>query len=260
MIHPLLPNRLKITSVCIVASLMALPVFADDDYATLQKNYEKLQSQFEQLAGDMTKLQSQIKSQEKSVDHKIERKLAEQEAQYIERVEHLEATQAGGNGGLLSGSFGNSAYHIAGYADVGYTDAENDNSTFDVGHFAPIFHYQYKDILLLETEIAFGAETNEEGETETETELEYLALDLFLNDYMTLVVGKFISPIGQFQQNLHPSWINKLPSAPIGFGAGHGGASQATPIADVGAQMRGGFALKDTRFNYALVVGNGPPL
>lgn len=112
--------------------------------------------------------------------------------------------------------------------------------------------------MLLEAEVAFGAETNEEGETETETELEYLSLDLFLNDYMTLVVGKFISPVGQFQQNLHPSWINKLPSAPIGFGAGHGGASQATPIADVGAQMRGGFALKDTRFNYALVVGNGP--
>lgn len=90
----------------------------------------------------MSKLQSQIKAQNESVDHKIERKLAEQEAQYIERVEHLEATQAGGNGSLLSGSFGNSAYHIAGYADVGYTDAENDNSTFDVGHFAPIFHYQ----------------------------------------------------------------------------------------------------------------------
>ena len=48
---------------------------------------------------------------------------------------------------------------------------------------------------------------------ETETNLEYLTIDWFINDYMALIAGKFLSPIGQFRQNLHPSWINKLPSA-----------------------------------------------
>ena len=235
---------------------MALPVFADDDYSALQKNYEQLQSQFEQLAGEMSKLQSQITAQETTLDRKIETKLAAQEADYADRVERLEATQA--NGSLLSGTSGNSSYHIAGYADVGYTDAQDDASSFNTGHFAPIFHYKYKEILMLETEIALGSETNEEGETETETELEYLTLDLFINDYITLVAGKFISPIGQFQQNLHPSWINKLSSAPIGFGADHDGASQATPLADVGVQFRGGIPIKDMRINYALAIGNGP--
>jgi hypothetical protein len=258
MIHPLLRKTLKCISTGLLVSLTTLPATAQEDDTTLQKNYEKLQSQFEQLSGDMAKLQSQIKKQESSLDRKIEDKLAAQEAVYVERVERLEATQAGGGGSLLSGTSGNSFYHIAGYADVGYTDADDGVSSFNTGHFAPIFHYQYKEILLLEAELAFGSETNEEGETETETELEYLTLDLFINDYMTLVAGKFLSPIGQFQQNLHPSWINKLASMPIGFGAGHGGASQATPIGDVGVQLRGGIPVKDMRINYAVFVGNGP--
>ncbi len=247
--------RTYLPVVCLSSLFAVTPSFAKDDYAVLKKNYEKLQMQLQTLTVEMQKLHSRIEEQESAFDQKMERKLSEQETKYVEK---LEATQSGSRNTLISGDFGNSFYHIAGYADVGYADAEGGNSTFSAGHFAPIIHYQYKDILLLESELSFELETNEEGETETETEIEYLALDLFLNDYMTLVAGKFLSPIGQFQQNLHPSWINKLPSAPIGFGAGHGGASQATPIADVGMQLRGGLPAGDMRFNYALVIGNGP--
>jgi len=69
------------------------------------------------------------------------------------------------------------------------------------------------------------------------------------------LVGKYLSPICQFRQNLHPGWINKLPSAPAGFGH-----DQAAPLAEIGAQLRGGFSLANTKFNYATYVGNGPKL
>lgn len=141
--------------------------------------------------------------------------------------------------------------HMAGYADVGYTDAESADSSFTVGRFAPIFHFQYRDLVMLEAELEF--EVGDDGETETN--LEYLTIDWFLNDYMTLVAGKFLSPIGQFRQNLHPSWINKLPSAPPGFG--HDGAA---PVSDVGVQLRGGFPIGNVRTNYALFASNGPEL
>ena len=145
----------------------------------------------------------------------------------------------------------NSLIHLAGYTDIGYVNGDSDDGSFTVGTFSPIFHFQYRDIVLFESELEF--ELSPDGETEIG--LEYLTLDYFLNDYVTLVGGLFLSPIGQFRQNLHPSWINKLPSAPPGFG--HDGAA---PTSDVGLQLRGAFPLGGMRSNYAVYVGNGPEL
>ena len=145
-----------------------------------------------------------------------------------------------------------SSVHLAGYAAAGYTNRENEVDSFGGLNFNPIFHYQYKDFLLFESELEF--EIAEDGETEVA--LEYASIDLLFSDYATLLAGKFQSPLGQFRQNIHPAWINKFPSAPPGFG--HDGAA---PTAEVGLQLRGGFKTEGaTRFNYAAYVGNGPEL
>lgn len=234
-------NHLKIiaASIALIMAIWNAPTLTAEEDGDLEKKYERLKEQLEQISEEMNALKEKINSEESQGDGE---------------------NAPGVRNTLLEGEIGNSIYHVGGYADVMYSDSEGGIGNFATGHFAPIFHWQYKDIILFESELAFGIESLEEtGETETETELEYMSLDLFLNDYMTLVAGKFLSPIGQFQQNLHPSWINKLPSAPIGFGTGHhSGASEAAPIADVGVQLRGGVPLNDMRFNYALVVGNGP--
>ena len=71
---------------------------------------------------------------------------------------------------------------------------------------------------------------------------------------MGLQVGKFMSPIGQFVQNQHPSWINKLPMTPLGFG--HDGAA---PTSNVGMALRGGLPkIAGLRSNYVLFVANAP--
>jgi len=143
--------------------------------------------------------------------------------------------------------------HLAGYGAVTYVDSKETgtNSSFGQVRFNPIFHYQYRDLVMLESELELEAA----GNGETETKLEYLAIDLFLNDYMTLVAGKFLSPLGQFRQNLHPLWINRMPMHPAGFGP-----EQAAPEAEVGLQLRGGIPLGTTRANYSVYVGNGPEL
>lgn len=145
----------------------------------------------------------------------------------------------------------NSLMHMAGYADVGYvkSDAEGDDGSYNVGTFAPIFHYQFRDQVMLEAELEFS--TAEDGSTETA--MEYLTIDWILNDNMILVAGRFLSPVGNFRQNLHPSWINKLPSAPPGFG--HDGAA---PVTDMGVQLRGGFHIGGMKANYAVYTANGP--
>ncbi len=145
----------------------------------------------------------------------------------------------------------NTLIHTAGYADVSYVNREGEDGSFTVGRFAPIFHYQYRDVVMLEAELEF--EINDKGESDVA--MEYMTIDWFMNDYAVLVAGKFLSPIGQFRQNLHPSWINKLATAPPGFG--HDGAA---PVSDLGLQVRGGFPVGKMRANYAVYVSNGPEL
>jgi len=142
--------------------------------------------------------------------------------------------------------------HMAGYSDINYTDGRhNAKGNFGVGSLSPIFHYQYRDFVMLESELAIEIEPD----GATKTTLEYLTIDLFLNDYVTFLGGKFLSPLGQFRQNIHPSWINKLPSAPPGFG--HDGAA---PLTEIGMQLRGAYPIGGVRTNYAVYISNGPEL
>jgi len=145
----------------------------------------------------------------------------------------------------------NTLAHLAGYGAVGFMSPENGDSSFTVGSFSPIFHFQYRDIVMLESELEMAV-LPDGG---TDFTLEYLTVDWFFSDYAILVAGKFLSPIGQFRQNSHPSWINKMPSAPPGFG--HDGAA---PVSELGFQVRGGFPVGSMHANYAVYASNGPEL
>jgi len=151
-----------------------------------------------------------------------------------------------------------SILHLAGYFDTGYAIPEGDADEAFSLKFAPIVHYQYRNWLLFEAEGEFDFEDN--GSSEKNSALEYAMLHVLVNDNLAIGVGKYMSPVGQFVQNLHPSWINKLPSMPIGFASGHHG-SGAAPNNDFGIQARGGFQTSEKgRLNYAAFVGNGPEL
>ena len=140
--------------------------------------------------------------------------------------------------------------HGAVAADFIASDAKGSNSSFVGGKFLPIFLAQYSDWLLFEGHMEFTSTS----EGDTETSLEYAQLDFLVNDHLTIVAGKFLSPIGQFQQAVHPPWINKLPDRPPGF-VEDGGDE---PLTDVGIMARGGFPIGRLKGTYAVYVGNGP--
>ncbi|MBD3647303.1 MAG: hypothetical protein HUJ31_07620, partial [Pseudomonadales bacterium] len=144
-----------------------------------------------------------------------------------------------------------SKWHLSGYMDAGLviTDSDTEEDHFASGHFNPAFHFQYSDRVFFESELEI--ETEDDGSTHMA--IEYNAVNVILGDRATLVVGKWLSPVGQFQERLHPSWINKMASAPVGFG--HGGIQ---PLSDIGVQVRGAVPMGGTYFTYAVAVGNGP--
>lgn len=211
-------------------SMLALAIAIVSTTAKSEPTIEELAKQLEEMQKEMAVLKEQLKSRATREEVQVVKNKVTEASEWLQP---------------------DTLIHMAGYADVGYTDEESSDASFNVGRFAPIFHFQYKDLVMLESELEI--EVSEEGETEIN--LEYLTIDWFINDYMALIGGKFLSPIGQFRQNLHPSWINKLPSAPPGFG--HDGAA---PVTDVGLQLRGGFPIGSLRTNYALYVSNGPEL
>lgn len=138
---------------------------------------------------------------------------------------------------------------LTGYMSAGVMFSKEETS-FNNTSFNPIFLWKPSDRILIEGELELELEGNE-----TNLNLEYIDVSYFLNKYITLRAGKFLSPFGIFQERLHPAWINKLPTAPLGIG--HDGVG---PSAEIGFDVRGGIPLGPSKLNYSLYVSNGPTL
>jgi len=217
-----------------IAIALSQGVRAADDMEELRRSVETLQRQLEAV-------QAKLKVQEEKMKAQAAQTASKQEVRELQE----EVADA------ASWKDPNTLFHMAGYGDVNFEKRQGDNSSFTVGSFSPIFHFQYRDIVMLESELEYTVDSD----GGTEAELEYMTIDWFANDYMVVQGGKFLSPIGQFRQNLHPSWINKMTTAPPGFG--HDGAA---PVSDLGVQLRGGIPIGEMFANYAVYVGNGPEL
>ncbi|NIN35901.1 MAG: hypothetical protein GWN45_08055 [Gammaproteobacteria bacterium] len=205
---------------------------AEEDTAAMKSRIEALERELEEIKG---KLEEQ--AEESATKEELEAVQEEVEVAKAEKDEW---------------KYYDSKVHLAGYGAVGFVSEDGPaNDRFNQVAFNPIFHYLYRDLIMLEAELEMAIEPD----GETEVALEYMTVDWFINDYMALVAGKFLSPIGQFRQALHPAWVNKLPTAPSGFGH-----EQAAPTADVGVQLRGGVPIFRGYGNYAVFVTNGPEL
>lgn len=226
----------------ILASLLPLSAIADTKYDELKAQVDALQQQLNQVQLVLKQYEQQSAKSDEQVTE-LKKQVAENQ-QHTKDFTEVQKEINSANEWREP----NTLIHMSGYAATGYA---SDNKNFNIGSFSPIFHYQYRDLVMLEAELEFEIE----GDGSTNVALEYATVDLFLGDYVTFVGGRFLSPIGQFRQNSHPSWINKIVSAPPGFG--HDGAA---PVSEMGFQLRGGFEMGDTFANYAFYVSNGPEL
>lgn len=144
-------------------------------------------------------------------------------------------------------------FMIRGYGHTGVdnvtTNGEKESS-YVGSAFAPIFLFKHSDKLIFEAELEFALENNA-----LEIGLEYANVMYVANDYLTIRAGKFLLPFGTFMERLHPSWINRLPTKPLGFG--HDGIA---PSSGIGVELRGAVNLGGPRINYSIYSTNGPRL
>jgi len=79
-------------------------------------------------------------------------------------------------------------------------------------------------------------------------EEEYAQLDFIASPYLTVTVGRFLTPFGIFNERLYPVWIRNLASDPLILPIGIGPSNAST-----GAMLRGGFnANAHFNVNYAV--------
>jgi hypothetical protein len=115
--------------------------------------------------------------------------------------------------------------------------------TFD--GLEPIILLQLNSYILLESELEFHLDGVEVG---------YAQADFIINDWLTFVAGRYLAPIGWFNERMHPAWINKLPDFPL--------SEEVVGLADFslnGIQLRGGKYLfgSEVKLEYSLYVANG---
>lgn len=113
---------------------------------------------------------------------------------------------------------------------------------------------EYDAIFLLQLNNRFLFEAQLEVHPDG-VEPEFAQIDYVANDWLTVVGGRFMAPLGAFNERLHYLWINKLPDYPI-FAWG------VIPAFDLnlnGVQLRGSRYVFDSpvKVEYAAYAANG---
>ncbi len=223
-------------------------LFGQEDVRALREEMRQMREDSEKQKQRMQALEEKLQridAQSAQKEKELEEKLASQTSSWVDRFLN---TQAGDRRFLITADgFGT-------YGWRGRSGNQNERrNSFQAG-FSPIFLFRMNDWIMFESEVEF-----EVHNTNTETGVEYAQVLAFLNDYMTLGVGKFLLPFGEFMERLEPKSVNKFVTNPLPYREGDEGG--LLRIGEVGAQLRGAIPLGTAagpQAEYALYVGNGP--
>jgi hypothetical protein len=217
----------------------------DQDQQTHQKDIEQLRQ-----------LQQQLGETQKTVTD------VQQKAVTVVPVEGLPRTP-------LDEATVNHNFSILGDAEVQYAKASGQHGTFLFADFAPIFLYRGGDKVLFEAGFDFALQNNAQptiqnpgtpgeslgstraGGSSTSINLSFAQLDYLINDYVTLVAGDILLPLGTYSERT-AGWLNKMPDDPL--------ARDLLPGSGIGAQLRGAVPLGQTGklVTYSVWGVNGP--
>jgi hypothetical protein len=255
---------------CALAIAATLPAtvsaeVSDADFNALKETVRKLAEQVQRLekthetdvqthqqdADKIQKLQQQLGDTQKQIGDA--RQVAEDagkkaEAAQTQSVQTLRQNPT--DTGVVNRNF-----MMLGDAEFQYAKTTGQNGSFLAADFAPIFVYRGNDRILFEAGFDFMLQNNPQavggGGSTTTLNLSFAQLDYVVNDYMTLVAGNMLLPLGTYSERV-AGWLNKIPDDPLG--------RDLLPGSGVGAQLRGALPIGEhgQYLNYAVWGVNGP--
>lgn len=144
-------------------------------------------------------------------------------------------------------------FMLVGDAEIQFGKVDGSHAGFELADFAPIFLYRKGDNLLFEAGFDMRLQnnaTNGPGAS-TAIDLTFGQLDYLLNDYVTVVGGYMLLPLGTYAER-SAGWLNKIPDDPL--------PRDLLPQAGSGLQLRGAFPIGNAgqMLTYSAFGVNGP--
>jgi hypothetical protein len=149
-------------------------------------------------------------------------------------------------------------FTMAGDAEVQFGKSQGQHSTFALADFAPIFLFRANDNVLFEAgfDVTLHNSTDLNGNrtgpgSSTSVDLSFAQLDYLLNDYVTVVAGDMVLPLGTYSERA-AGWLNKIPDDPL--------VRDFLPGSGVGVQLRGAVPVGQSgqMITYSVYGVNGP--
>jgi hypothetical protein len=239
----------------------AAAVVSDEDFNALKNLVQQLNDQVQDLKRDhqqdeIKHNEDQMKIQQLQQQLGQTQSLATNAVQKAEAAARLQPTKP-------VASEGPSATHnfsMVGDAEVQFGKVEGSHSGFALADFAPIFLYRAGDNILFEagfdvtlqnSAVSLSNGNTGNGDGQTSVSLSFAQLDYLYNDYVTLVSGDMLLPLGTYSER-SAGWLNKIPDDPL--------VRDVVPGSGVGAQLRGVIPVGDSgqSLTYAVYGANGP--
>jgi len=234
----------------------------DEEFRALQQQLQQQQQQIQQLQDQRKQDQQEIQELKRKVDD-TEQKVNETqkstaETQKTAEEAHKAATEAVAQvqpvhpvpSGALSATHN---FAMVGDAEVQFVRTEGQHSAFVLADFAPIFLYRAGDNVLFEAGFDINLQNNAPNGSDATTSinLSFAQLDYLYNDYLTVVAGDMVLPLGTYSERA-AGWLNKIPDDPL--------PRSILPGSGVGLQLRGSLPVGQSgqMVTYSVYGVNGP--
>jgi hypothetical protein len=236
----------------------AAAMISDEDFNALRSMVTNDNQRVSQLEKQHEQDQ-QTHTQDQQTIQQLEQRLGEtqtlatnaaQKAEAVAKVQSVYPVESAARSALHN-------FSMVGDAEVQYGQAKGQHGTFSLADFAPIFLFRANDNILFEAGFDVTLQNNTDlsgkpnGGSSTSVNLSFAQLDYLLNDYVTVVAGYMVLPLGTYSERA-AGWLNKIPDDPLPV--------DFLPGSGVGAQLRGAVPIGQSgqMLTYSVYGVNGP--
>ena len=245
-----------------IGCVSALAV-SDEDFQKLQQQMQQQSQQIQDLQKAHEEDQQEIQKlkEQQGVTQKTttetQQKAEEAQKKAEEAKQTATSAEESAKAATVTGPDALQNFMIVGDAETQFAKTEGQHSAFALADFAPIFLFRATDKVLFEAgfDVILQNGTNPSGTHDSgsgnSVSLSFGTLDYLFNDYVTVVAGDMLLPLGTYSER-GAGWLNKIPDSPL--------PRDVLPGAGVGLQLRGAMPIGDSgqAVTYAVYGVNGP--
>jgi len=226
----------------------------DEDFNALKDLVNKQGQRIDQL--EQTHVQDQkTHEQDQQQIQKLEQQVGETQTLATNAVQKAEAAAQIQPVHTVPNA-GPSASHnfmVVGDAEAQFGRVEGQHSAFALADFAPIFLFRAGNDVLFEAgfDVTLQNGSQPGGGSSTHVDLSFAQLDYLFNDYVTVVAGDMVLPLGTYSERA-AGWLNKIPDDPL--------VRDVLPGSGIGVQLRGALPVGQSgqSLTYSVYGVNGP--